>query len=155
MVKKIFIIGITAIILSLCCTVSFAANEKTNSSVNLGNEVMQSVDKAGRSMQNMTDDVFSGNMINNAKDGMTNTMNNMGNMTMHPVNTLVNEENRAQTEARQDVGNYNTVRTTAETDTAMAEFTTMSTTTWMWIILAVSAIIIIAAIWYYATQNND
>ena len=31
----------------------------------------------------------------------------------------------------------------------------MSTTTWIWIILAVAAIIITAFVWYYAAQDNN
>ena len=46
---------------------------------------------------------------------------------------------------------YNAVRTSVD------EVTTgnMSTTTWIWIILAVAAIIIVAMVWYYAVQNNN
>ena len=46
---------------------------------------------------------------------------------------------------------YNAVRTSVD------EMTTgnMSTTTWIWIILAVAAIIITAFVWYYAAQDNN
>ena len=40
-------------------------------------------------------------------------------------------------------------------ETNLRNNTTMSTTTWMWIIFALAAIIIVAAIWYYAMQGND
>lgn len=130
MAKKIFIVGFAMIVLCLCCGVCFAAE---SNSVSLGNEIMESIDKTGESMNN----VVSGNWINeagnNARQAGDNTRNDLKTMT--------------------GTGDYNTTRTTAEGTTNNAG--TMSTTTWMWIILVVAAIIIIAAIWYYATQNND
>ena len=53
-----------------------------------------------------------------------------------------------------DNGNYNTTRTTAE-QTINTGVNTMTATTWMWIILVVAMVMIIAAIWYYATQDNS
>ncbi len=146
MVKKIFIIGLTAIILSLCCGFSFAADNGNEQSTNLGNEITRSVDKAGESMRNLTDNAFSTNTANNV-DRMTDNMREDVTNGMNTVNDgIVNVTGT-------DAGNYNATRTTTEGTTTT--FNTMSTTTWMWIILAVAAIIIIAAIWYYATQNND
>lgn len=156
MVKKSLIAGITAIILSLCCGMCFAANDNQKS-VNLGNEITKSMDKAGQSMQNVTDNVFSGNVINNTKNGAMNITNDVTNGIKNTNNDMKNENNRINdgivNDTRGNTGNYNTTRTTAEATTT--GFGTMSTTTWMWIILAVAAIIIIAAIWYYATQNNE
>lgn len=127
MAKKIFIVGFAMIIFCLCCGVCFAAEDN---SVNLGNEIMQSIDKTGESMNN----VVSGNWVNDSGNAIREAGDNVRN------------DFKAMTPA----GNYNTARTTAEGTT-----NTMTTTTWMWIILVVAAIIIIAAIWYYATQNND
>ena len=169
MVKKSLIIGLTAIILSLCCSVCFAADN--NNSINLGNEITQSIDKTGQSMQNMTDKVFSSNVVNDMRtttDNMGRTMENgMNTMEDGIVNMTRDRETDREGNSRNDnndnnnngntdrnAGDYNAARTTAEA-TTRAGFNTMSTTTWMWIILAVAAIIIIAAIWYYATQNND
>lgn len=138
MAKKIFIVGFAMIILCLCCGICFAAEDN---SVSLGNEVMQSIDKSGESINN----VVSGNWTNDggkAKDTRNDLRDDTGAIT---GNTGRNE----------NAGNYNTTRTTVEGMTNDAMAGTMSTTTWMWIILVVAAIIIIAAIWYYATQSND
>lgn len=154
MVKKSVIAGLTAIVLSLCCGLSFAAEENDQKSINLGNEITKSIDKTGSSFENMTNDVFSGNVVNDMRNGVDNitdmgrTENDKTDNTRTDINTTNN--NGMMNTARN--GMYNTVRTTAEGTTNMS---TMSTTTWMWIILAVAAIIIVAAIWYYATQNND
>ncbi len=147
MAKKGLICGLAIIILSLCCGICFA--EEGNDTVNLGNEIMQSMNKTGDSVKN----VISGNVIDDSKnmvkdgvDNAKNTAEDIGNK----MQTGMNNVNKDMT------GNYNATRTVSET-TATAEngFATMTTTTWMWIILVVAAIVIIAAIWYYATQNNS
>lgn len=131
MAKKIFLVGFAMIIFCLCCGVCFAAEDN---SVNLGNEIMQSIDKTGESMNN----VVSGNWTNDAENAVRDAGDNVRNGAERMTGT----------------GDYNATRTTVEGTTNGAT-NTMSTTTWMWIILVVAAIIIIAAIWYYATQNND
>ena len=146
MVKKSLLAGLTVIILSLCCGLCFAADKNNQNSINLGNEITKSVDKAGQSMENVTEDVFSGNTINNVRNGAMNLRDNVANGINNVDNGIVNTTGT-------NAGNYNTTRTT--TEATATGFNTMSTTTWMWIILAVAAIIIVAAIWYYATQNND
>lgn len=147
MVRKSIVAIITAIVLSLCCGFCFAEeNSSNNNSINLGNEITRSVDKSGQSVRNVTDDVFSTNTANHMKDGMQN-------MGRDVTNGINNVDNGIVNVTGTNSGNYNATRTTAQGTTT--GFNTMSTTTWMWIILAVAAIIIIAAIWYYATQNND
>lgn len=138
MAKKIFLVVFAMIVFCLCCGICFAADN----SVNLGNEIMQSINKTGESMNN----VVSGNWTNkDVKDDRNNG-----------ERAVRNAENYVRDGAKTVTGteNYNTTRTTAGQTTNRA-INTMSTTTWMWIILVVAAIIIIAAIWYYATQNND
>lgn len=138
MAKKIFIVGFAMIILCLCCGICFAAEDN---SVSLGNEVMQSIDKSGESINN----VVSGNWTND--DGKTKDTRNE---LRDDAGAIIGNTGR-----NENAGNYNTTRTTVEGMTNDAMTGTMSTTTWMWIILVVAAIIIIAAIWYYATQSND
>ena len=146
MAKKSLIAGLTIIVLSLCCGLCFAADDKGGETINLGNEITESLDKAGQSARNVTDNVFSGNMVNDAKDTVKDSENGVKTGMDDAKNGVVNMTGT-------NAGDYNATRTTTE-GTAVGTGT-MSTTTWMWIILAVAAIIIIAAIWYYATQNND
>lgn len=129
MAKKIFI-SLAIIFLSLCCSVCFAA--ENNSNVNLGEEITDSLDKAGSSVRNVADDAM------NEVDGRDRNNNN-------------NTENRNSNTAKNGFTNsYNAVRTSVD-EVATGN---MSTTTWIWIILAVAAIVIVAMVWYYATQNN-
>ena len=51
-------------------------------------------------------------------------------------------------------GNYNTART-AVGDAYYAGGNQMDTTTWLWLILAIVAIIIVGAVWYYAMQGTN
>lgn len=134
MAKKIFVTAFAMIVLCLCCGMCFAA-ENEASSVNLGNQIMDSVDKTGKSIDN----VVSGNIVRDAGNDVKDGVNNDG-----------RDGNRDNNQ-----GMYNTTRTTAEGTINNGGFSTITTTTWMWIILVVAAIVIIAAIWYYATRTND
>ena len=128
MAKKIFM-SLAILVLSLCCSVCFAADNGDDSNVNLGEEITDSLNKAGNSVRNVADDAM--NM------GTDNTRNNNN-------GTARNYDN----------GNgYNAVRTSV--DDMATGATNMSTTTWIWIILAVAAIIIVAMVWYYAVQDNN
>ena len=145
MAKKTIITIAAMCIFSLFCGICFAADEN---SINLGNTVTETMDKAGRSMENLKDDIFSTDIVNDGErtidDGVNHIENGARDIKDGVVNTTRSDNYRDN--------NYNAVRT--ETNLPNTEMGGMTTTTWMWIILAVSAIIIIAAVWYYATQNN-
>ncbi len=144
MAKKILITGIAMIVLSLCCGMCFA--EDGSNKINLGNEIMKSIDKTESSSRNLV----SGNVVkdtgNAIKDGERKIEN--GITDIDGVGYYDNDNNGMQDK------NYETTRTTTE-GTTNNGMNTMTTTTWMWIILVVAAVIIIAAIWYYATQGNS
>lgn len=137
MAKKSLICALAIIILSLCCGFCLAAED--NSSINLGNEIMKSVDKTGES----ADNVVSGNIVNSTTDTVEGGMDKEKNMLTDSIDNMNNNTG------------YNVTKTATEGTTDNNTMGTMTTTTWMWIILVVAAVIIIAAIWYYATQNNN
>lgn len=145
MAKKSLICALAIIVLSLCCGFCFAAED--NSSINLGNEIMKSVDKTGDSAQN----VVSGNIVNSTRDTVRDGVDNVGNMVKDAGNNMDGNNN----DNNNRDNNYDVTRTTTEGTANNNGIGTMTTTTWMWIILVVAAVIIIAAIWYYATQNNS
>ena len=147
MLKKSLICTLAITILSLFCTVSFAAEE--NNKINLGNEIMRSIDKTGDSMQNVISGNVvkdTGNVINNEVNMVSNGMNNVG-------NTVDNRNNNMDNRVIGTNGNYNTTRTSTA-QTLNNGINTMSATTWMWVILVVAAVTIMFAIWYYAIQGN-
>jgi len=149
MAKKIFI-SLVIIILSLCCSVCFAADN--NSNVNLGEEINNSLDKTGDSVRNVADDVMEGidNITRDDRDAnSTNNNRNNDYNTNNETNYDTNND-EGMTDNNVFTEGYDAVRTTA------SDMTTgnMSTTTWIWIILAVAAVIIVAMIWYYAVQDT-
>lgn len=156
MLKKSIICALAITILSLCCTICFA-NEKGNN-INLGNEIMRSIDKTENSMKN----VVSGNVVKDAgnmvkdemnmiEDGINNVDEGMRNVGNTMKDSVDNENNTGVVGT--NGGNYNTTRTSVD-QTLNGGVNTMTATTWMWIILIVAAFTIMAAIWYYATQGN-
>ena len=160
MLKKYLTCTLAIIVLSLCCTICFAAEDGNN--INLGNEIMRSIDKTENSMKN----VVSGNVVNDAgnmmKEGANTVRNGIndvenGTRDMEDGNDYNMNDNRNNNEDNaggvNNDGGYNTTRTSAD-QTVNAGINTMTATTWMWIILIVAAFTIMAAIWYYATQGN-
>ena len=147
MTKKILIAVLVSAILSLCCGFCFAASTQSNS-VNLGNEISSSLNKGANSVGNVAEDVVGAGeqAVNGVGDAFRN-MDNRNNDNNNNNNGTWNNDNRTTTDG------YSTMRTTAEG--TQATNGTMSTTTWMWIIFAIAAVIIIAAIWYYAMQGNE
>ena len=154
MAKKSLICGLAIIVISLCCGMCFAAeNEKE---ITLGNEIMQSIDKTGDSFQN----VVSGNVVRDTANTMKNGVDNMGNSVRDMGNEVTGTVNNMDNNYRNNMNgevteNYNVSRTSTTADTINSGINTMSATTWMWIILIVAAVIIMVAIWYYATQGNS
>ena len=148
MLKKSLICALAIIILSLCCTISFA-NEKGNN-INLGNEIIRSIDKTENSMKN----VVSGNIVRDAGNMINDEINMIEDGVYNVENTIRNDDNNntAGVVGRND-GDYNATRTSVD-QTLNGGINTMTATTWMWIILIVAAVTIMAAIWYYATQGN-
>ena len=157
--KTITVLAVMCIFSLFCGICCFAADDN---SINLGNTVSETMDKAGRSIENVKNDIFSGNRDNdghnnNEKDMINNGVNHVENGVNHIDNGAKDVGNAVVNTTRLDgyrTNNYNAVRTETTTGLPNTEVGGMTTTTWMWIILAVSAVIIIAAIWYYATQNN-
>ena len=140
MAKKLAL-SLAIVILSFCCGITCLAAENNNdSNVNLGREVTDSLDKAGSSVQNVADDVMDG-MRNENTNRDNNTNNNNANSGTANRNTNDYANNNG----------YNAIRTSVD-DIATNN---MSTTTWVWIILAVAAIVIVAMVWYYAVQDKD
>ena len=169
MLKKSIICTLAIILLSLCCTISLA-NEKGDY-INLGNEIMRSIDKTENSMKNVVSGNVvrdAGNMVNDEMNMMQNGINSVGEGLRDVGNTVSGSEKNIENSMNNDNnrdnsssggvagrndGDYNVTRTSVD-QTLNGGINTMTATTWMWIILIVAAVTIMAAIWYYATQGN-
>ena len=147
--KKVIVTSIIFIIVCLFSSICFANTENVmdaakNTTVNLRDEITNSIDKTENSTRNVTQDVMTkgGQMMNSAGNMINNmTGNNNDNNTNNNKNGTTNNN-----------AGYNTTRTAV--DDAYFGTAGMDTTTWLWIILAIAAIIIIAAVWYYAMQGT-
>ena len=126
MTKKFLTCGIVAMILFFSTTFCFAAQDNSVSNKSdLGSELTQSMNKIEKTANDIT------NNDNNDRDKNTAT----GAITDNKINR-----------------DYNATRTAVGTD--LTNTTNMNGTTWMWIILAVVGVVILATIWVYAMQNT-
>ena len=150
MKKKLLIASLLAILTILGISYSFAAettenNNSNSKEVNLGNTITESMNKTGNTAENVIEDVTGNrNTIDNMKNSMSNTMSDMTNGIKGAAgatrNTVMN------------VADYTTSRVQATAEDAT---TSMSGSTWTWIIIAMVAIAIVGLVWFYAVQNTD
>ena len=125
-------------------TVCFANDglEKAANDVrNVVGGVENTVENAAKDVSNVSKDA-TGGMENTANDGMKDTKNTI-------TGTMIDRDNNGYTATR---------TSTDETTNIMG----MSSTAWIWLIMGIAAIAIIAIVWYYAMQftntsgrNND
>ena len=139
MAKKFVITSIAIIFLSLFCGFCLAAEGDMKMNVNnLGNGINESLDKAGQTVKNVTDDVVSGNVMDKAKDGL----DKMDTKTKEGINDIKNAG---------AAGVYNITRTDATIDGTVRS----DNMVWIWMIIAVLMILIVSAVWMYVSQNNE
>ena len=139
MAKKFVITSIAIIFLSLFCGFCLAAEGDMKMDVNnLGNGINESLDKAGQTVKNVTDDVVSGNVMDKAKDGL----DKMDTKTKEGINDIKNAG---------AAGIYNITRTDATIDGTVRS----DNMVWIWMIIAVLMILIVSAVWMYVSQNNE
>ena len=127
MAKKFVITSIAIIFLSLFCGFCLAAEGDMKMDVNnLGNGINESLDKAGQTVKNVTDDVVSGNVMYKAKDGL----DKMDTKTKEGANDIKNAG---------AAGVYNITRTDATIDGTVRS----DNMVWIWMIIAVLMILIV------------
>jgi len=145
MYKKSLIL-VSAFLLVLCVFSGFvSATDTVKNAVNgATNTVMDGVNSLGS-------DVRTG--IGNVENGIEGAINDMGN-NMENNNNNNDTTNQTQTN-NFDTGITGTDYTATRTTADLTGNATNTATTWVWIILAVSAVVIVGLVWYYATQNNN
>lgn len=156
MKKKILISVLVSIALAFCSVICFAtSNENKITMKGLGNEITSSINETEKSIDNLVDvDTLdhatqTRTTDNNIGNDMENAARNFGNGVENTARNMGNDVKNTTNKAVAGVtGNYTSGQTTTNGDG-------MSATTWMWIVLAVVAVIIIASVWYYASQRND
>ena len=158
--KLLICATIFTILILFFCHYSFA-NTNQNNSVNLGNTISESLNKAGESTHNVVNAVTNGasnaasgirDGANNAagaiKDGTNNAASTVRNGINNGVNTIDGTSGNFNNNARTD--NYTATRTSGN-----SEFAGMTSTSWIWLIMAILAVVIIGLVWYYTVQNTN
>lgn len=155
MAKKVFLTIIFTLIFVLALTTMAFAESSSNSTTKLGNEVTSSMNKTERSM----DDLVDRSDLDEAGQEVTDGVRDMGNTVRDGINDvgrgiedLGDEDNSRTTDNRAvagTTGNFSAgqVQTDGENTNGMSQ------NAWIWIVMVVVALIIIAAVWYYATQK--
>ena len=99
------------------------------------------------------------NVMNDAVNGVRNTVGGAENVIEGAVkdttNGIKSTTNTMENGANNTINNniaYSANRTATTTTTDTANFMGMSANMWTWLILGISAIVIIALVWYYSNQ---
>lgn len=123
---------------------------------NLGTEMQDSANKsqttiqnAGEGIQNVASDI--GNGVQGATQSIGNGVQDMFDGNEGTVTGNDNEAVGIMGTDMGDTGDYTATRTATDRITG----TTMTNTAWVWLILGVVGVSIVALTWYYVSQNND
>ena len=97
-----------------------------------------------------------GSGVNTVVDGVGNLAEDARNGVGHIENGIENTFNMDNGDNRNDnAGNYNATRTAITDSGNNGGMLGIDTTTmWIWVILAIAAIVIVGLVWYYGSQNN-
>lgn len=147
--KILFTLGIL-ISLVFCFNVCFATGEGLESAANGIRNVVGGVENT---VENAAMDIS--NMSKDTTGSIENGMNDTANSIDNRMNDARNNTGLGNT-------NTNDGYTAARTDTRMATtgddtLLGMSSDAWIWVIMAIAAILIIGLVWYYSAQitNNN
>ena len=132
-------------ILSIFCIITLASSLVFASNIMRGAE--NAVRDVGNGIEALVDDA--GNAMQDAGNGISNMMNDWNRDAENTENDMTNNDmgTTAMQGGRDD--GY------AATRTGSVENAVNTNNAFVWTILAVAAAIIIALVWYYATQTND
>ena len=159
MTKKIFVL-IIAILLIFATSSVFAANEIKDSMDKTGSTVKNIVDGTGNVLRDTGAAISNGakNMgeaIGNGARDVGETINNgardAGSAVRNGASQITGDFTRNDNRSNNNGGSYTVARTSTEGGTIMG----MSANTWTWFILAITALAIIALVWYYAMENKN
>jgi len=131
MSKKIFTVVFAILALLFCSSFVFANN-------NLGEELKDSWNKTEESMRNV------GSAVENTTENITAGITN--------INNNDNNKNGIMGMSANNGDGYAATRTSTASATANSGLGSIA---WTWIVLAITAVVIISLIWYYANQENN
>ena len=139
--NKKFLISLLAFAFLLCSSVCFATNAGTEAKDSL-QKSETTLENMGNGIKNIAQDV--GNGIQGAAGSVGNSVKNMTDGNHN------NTTNNARTTTTTGTGTdgYTATRTNANAGG-------MTNTAWIWLILGIVGIVIVAMTWYYVSQDNS
>ena len=140
MKKSIFTISFIVIALFFSFSIVYATE---NNAENVKNNVVDTVNNT----ENVVKDTATG-----AAGAVKNGLNTIGNKTQEMTNNVKNAGNDMMNTTDNTNTNYTATRTATEENVGTT--TGGYNNVWTWIIVGIIAIVIIALIWYYVSQNN-
>ena len=142
MLKKSLLILFIFFCIICISNICFANNTANNIKNGVGSVTNTIVDGA----KNLATDVRNGvGAVENGCEGA---------LTMDDMNTRNDDnDNNNNNTATTNNGDYTATRT-ATTRDATGAFGMDTSTTWVWIIVALASIVIVGLVWYYGTQNR-
>ena len=135
--NKKFLVGLLALAFICCSSVCFATNA--------GAEVQNSAQKSGTTLENMGNGVK--NVVQDIGNGIQGAADNVGNGIKNVLDGNHNNTN-AGVATRTGTDGYNATRTNANAGG-------MTNTAWVWLILGIVGVVIVALTWYYVSQDNS
>lgn len=157
MTKKVLTLGLLFVLVVFSSTFVFAEsagnemqdswNKTSETMGNVGNAVANTASNVGHAVANtfgMDKNNNNDNNNNSTNNNNTNSNNNSTNGTMG-VTTNFNTNTNG-------TGNYDTARTATTANNNVGGLSNMA---WTWIIMGITAAVIVALIWFYATQQNN
>lgn len=137
MLKKSLIILFIVFTFLCVSNICFAANN-SNTTNNVKNAVSSTTNTVIDGVSNLAHDVRNG--VGHVENGVEDAL------TMD--DTMTDTDRRTTTAT---TGDYQATRTA---DMTRAATGTDNTTMWVWLIVAVAAVVIISLVWYYGAQNR-
>ena len=157
MTKKVFALIITFLMIIFTSSIIFAEENMTaewddsvdktkNTMHNIGNGIESAVDGVVDMGRNVVNGVTNNNMMNN--DNNTGSNNN-GN------NNSNNNNNSTAAGITTNNSNYTAMRTSTAANTTNTGLFGLSNTAWTWIIMIITAAVIVSLIYYYGSQFEN
>ena len=141
--KKFFAILLFFTFIVFICSTCYASTDFGGEMQDSANKTMNSMQNAGNGLMSFANDVGNGvkNMSEDIGNGIRDTADNIG----RGVEDFFDGDNPNTTVN----STYNAIRTSTD-----ATSSNMANTAWVWLILGITGIIIVALTWYYVSQDT-
>lgn len=166
MTRKTLALILTFLLIIFASSIIFAEeniSDELKSSANQTGNTMQSigngVEKAADGVMNVGRDIFGGlndDNMNNEMNGNNNDSSNSANNSMTAAQTTTDNTNGGSTTGTTDgTANYTATRTSSTLTNSGNSLFNLNSTAWTWIIMAITAAVIVSVIYYYGTQFEN